>query len=236
MSKVAVLSYNGSCGKTLIAMHLLLPRMPEAAFFAVETINLSAEDLGAKNVQTLRGQEFGELIEALVLEDEAIIDIGASNIERFFEEMSRFHGATEEIDRFIIPVTPEAKSWQEGAKTAAALARVGIDPSQILLLPNRIERDPADEIPGIFEFVRAENMATVNPDAFLYESEVYTYLNAQRLSFDELLDDDKDYRALAKSAKKADERQKYARLYRWTRQAIPVREHQNAVFGALLPG
>ncbi|MCA4079445.1 StdB protein, partial [Pseudomonas kurunegalensis] len=44
--KRAILNYSGSIGKTTIAAHLLYPRMPGAAFFAIESINQSALDLG----------------------------------------------------------------------------------------------------------------------------------------------------------------------------------------------
>lgn len=233
MPKRAVLSYSGSSGKTLVSMHLLLPRMQDAAFFAIETINLSAADLGAKNVHTLKGNDFGKLIEELVLEDDAIIDIGASNIERFFEEMSRFDGATDEIDQYIIPITPEAKSWQEGAKTAAALSELGIPKDKIIMLPNRIERDPTDEIPGIYAFVKSKKVATIYPDAFLFESEVFDYLNFQRSSFTELVSDDTDYKALARAAETAEDRSKYAQLYRWNKQALPIHHHHDDVFATI---
>ena len=82
--KRAILNYSGSIGKTTIAAHLLYPRMPSSAFFAIESINQSALDLGIAEVKTMRGREVGDLIEELVLEDVAIIDIGASNIESFF--------------------------------------------------------------------------------------------------------------------------------------------------------
>ena len=39
MKKVAVVSLSGNVGKSTIAKHLLLPRMPGAEFIAVESIN-----------------------------------------------------------------------------------------------------------------------------------------------------------------------------------------------------
>lgn len=234
MQKVAILSYNGSCGKTIVATRLLLPRMPESTFFAVETINLSATDLGVKNVETLAGKNFGELIEALVLEDNAIVDIGASNIEQFFEQMSRFEGAVEEFDKYLIPVTPEPKSWQEGAKTASALSALGIPADKIILLPNRIERDPREEIPSIYNAVEHEGFATIRDDAFVFESEVFEFLNHNQMSFEDLIGDNVDYREKARKTKDKAKAQEYARLYRWTRQAIPVRHSLDNAFRAIM--
>lgn len=48
--KVAVINYSGSVRKTLISSYLLAPRLTGAKFYAVETINQSASDLGIENV------------------------------------------------------------------------------------------------------------------------------------------------------------------------------------------
>lgn len=82
--KVAVINYSGSVGKTLVSTYLLAPRLKDAKFFAVETINQSASDLGIENVTSFKGDDFSRLIEDVVFEDAAIIDIGASNVEPFF--------------------------------------------------------------------------------------------------------------------------------------------------------
>ena len=88
--KVAVINYSGSVGKTLVSTYLLAPRLKDAKFFAVETINQSASDLGIENVTSFKGDDFSRLIEDVVFEDAAIIDIGASNVEAFLMAMSRF--------------------------------------------------------------------------------------------------------------------------------------------------
>jgi hypothetical protein len=232
--KIAVLNYSGSVGKTVAAHHLLKPRMPDAAFFSVETINQSASDLGASEVSQLQGRKFGELLEALVLEDDAIVDIGASNIESFFESMSRFSDAEREFDLYVIPVTPDQKAWQESLKTVEALSNIGVGAESIRLLPNRIVADPADEIPAIFNYIKKTKKARISEEAYLFESEIYGYLAAKRISFTELIDDDIDYRALAKSESDSEKAKDYARMYRWKKLAIPVRNNLDDAFMALV--
>jgi hypothetical protein len=53
--KIAVMNYSGSVGKTIISSYLLYPRMAGAKFFAIETINMSAADLGVDEVMSLTG-------------------------------------------------------------------------------------------------------------------------------------------------------------------------------------
>ncbi|KAK45452.1 StdB protein [Caballeronia jiangsuensis] len=232
--KIAVLNYSGSVGKTVAAHHLLKPRMPDAAFFSVETINQSASDLGASEVFQLQGKKFGELLEALVLEEDAIVDIGASNIESFFESMSRFSDSEREFDLYVIPVTPDQKAWQESLKTVEALSNIGVEAGSIRLLPNRIVAAPADEIPAIFNYVKKTKKARISEDAYLFESEIYGYLAAKRMSFTELIDDGIDYRALAKSETDSEKAKDYARMYRWKKLAIPVRNNLDDAYTALV--
>ncbi|EHU9042272.1 plasmid stabilization protein [Escherichia coli] len=61
--KVAVINYSGSVRKTLISSYLLAPRLTGAQFYAVETINQSASDLGIENVTSFKGDDFSRLIE-----------------------------------------------------------------------------------------------------------------------------------------------------------------------------
>lgn len=236
MAKIAILSFNGSTGKTLIATHLFLPRMgDETTFFAVETINLSAQDLGVKKVETLAGRNFGELVEMLVLEDNAIVDIGASNIEAFFSEMSRFDGAIEEFDKYVVPATPEPKSWKEAIKTISALVEMGVPAEKIVFLPNRIENaDPKEEMSDVLGYIKKSGQAQVFDGAFIHESEVFDYLAHKRMSFAELIRDDVDYKQLAREAESKQKAQEYARMFRWTRQAIPIRNSLDETFKAIM--
>ncbi|OWR64628.1 plasmid stabilization protein, partial [Klebsiella pneumoniae] len=55
--------YSGSVRKTLISSYLLAPRLTGAKFYAVETINQSASDLGIENVTSFKGDDFSRLIE-----------------------------------------------------------------------------------------------------------------------------------------------------------------------------
>lgn len=56
--KVAVINYSGSVGKTLISSYLLAPRLTGAKFYAVETINQSASDLGLRMFPFLKVMTF----------------------------------------------------------------------------------------------------------------------------------------------------------------------------------
>ena len=86
MRKIAVINFSGNVGKSTLARHLLSARMPNAGLVSVETINAdSASD------NTIRGADFGKLQRDLQLEDGAIVDVGASNVEQFMALMRQYH-------------------------------------------------------------------------------------------------------------------------------------------------
>lgn len=67
--KIAVINISGNVGKTTVARHLLMPRLPGAEFIAVETLNANEGEARA-----MRGRQFGALLDYLHALDKAVID------------------------------------------------------------------------------------------------------------------------------------------------------------------
>ncbi|MGZ8238102.1 MAG: hypothetical protein ACXWTY_09555 [Methylobacter sp.] len=110
--KVAVTNYTGTVGKTTISTHLLSPRMGGAPIIAVERINETAAGLGVA-VEQIKGDKFRELYQQLVVMEDVIVDVGASNIESFLEGMVMFDETQIEFDYFIVPVTSGTKEQRK---------------------------------------------------------------------------------------------------------------------------
>jgi MinD-like ATPase involved in chromosome partitioning or flagellar assembly len=233
---IATLNFSGSVGKTLISNYLLKPRMPEAKFLAIETINESAADLGTKDIEQFKGSELRNILQSIMLESEAIIDIGASNVESFLIELEKYSRGLKKIDRFVIPVTPDRKAQNESLKTAEALSVLGIPAEKILFLPNRIQSNMKTELGADFiARVYAQGFATLHDTAYIREMEVYQWLSSHRRSFEELLAGQDKYLSEAKKAAKTDpERSKaLVAMAVWADEAGPVHEHMNRVFAEL---
>src|SRR5690606_34843585 len=118
--KVAVINFSGNVGKSTVAKHLLLPRMPGAEFVAVESINSDEGD-----GEVVRGKQFGQLQEQLLMIDSAVIDIGASNVEDFVKLMQRYRGSHEDFDYFVVPAVKESKQIKDTIATINALSKRG---------------------------------------------------------------------------------------------------------------
>ncbi len=120
--KIAVINFSGNVGKTTIARHLLMPRIPGAELIAIESINADEGHQG----QSLRGRQFGELQEYMQTVDSVVVDIGASNVEDLMALMRRYQGSHEDFDCFVIPTVAAIKQQQDTMATLAELARSGI--------------------------------------------------------------------------------------------------------------
>ncbi|GAA0228957.1 StbB family protein [Castellaniella daejeonensis] len=232
--KVAILNYSGSVGKTVTASHLLAPRMNGAQIFAIETTNETAGDLGL-DIDQLRGEQFGKLFRDLLTLDDAIVDVGASNIEDFLTAMNRYEGAYEELDYFVLPVINTGKAQRETIKTVMALSGLGVAADRIRVLFNRVETTVEDEFMPITTYALKNGAFVANPKAAVFENEVFELLADGRTTIAEVLADQTDYRALLRSTDPGD-RQRIAHLsnrHALRALAKPVDRQLNRAFTAL---
>ena len=196
--KVVIINYTGTVGKTTIAANLLSPRMDGAPIYAIESINETAENLGL-DVEKLRGNKFRELFKRLLQEDQAIIDVGASNVEDFMANLEGFEEAHEEIDFYVVPVTSGTKEQKETVSMIGSLASMGVPADKIRVVFNRVKRDVESEFPIISAYHDRANAFRINYECAIFESELFDALSINRLSMQSLMDDDTDYKALLKN-------------------------------------
>lgn len=233
--KVAVLNYTGTVGKTTIAAHLLSPRMNNAPIFAIETINETAEGLGV-DVEKIRGEKFRDLFKKLMMLDDAIIDVGASNVEAFLDGMVKFEDSHLEFDCFIVPVTAGSKEQKETISIIATLADFGIPAEKIRIVFNRVEADVAEEFGPILNFAKKQKNCIANPDAAIFENELFDMLSVKKITIGDALGDETDYKAKARElGKDGDAKLKthYSDMHVIKSLSKSVNRNLDAVFAAL---
>ncbi|REC93318.1 StbB family protein [Kushneria indalinina] len=200
--KVVVFGFSGNVGKTVIASELLYPRIKNAEFYSIETIN-SDSTHGEK----LAGNQFSELLEAIEMSDSCVVDVGSSNIEAFLTRMRSFKNSHEEIDYFVIPVTPSSKEMRDSEALIDYILEMGIPKNKIKVVFNKVERDfsnPASEL-AFFKNSIAEEIAGNNPPV-VYLSDYYPMLRDSEKTHSEVISDTRDFNALKKSAETKDAR------------------------------
>ena len=228
--KVAVINFSGNVGKSTVARHLLAPRLNNAEVIPVESINSDGTDETA-----IRGKQFGELQEYLQTLDDAVIDIGASNVEDFVKLMKQYKGSHEDFDFFVVPTVPATKQQRDTISTVEALANLGVPAKKIRLLFNMVDLDESPEriFSGLFEYQRESKSFTLKPEAVIHVNDIYGKLKGSKTGIREILADETDYKERIKTAKDADEKLHFVQMLSIKRLAAGVSEELDAVFKAL---
>lgn len=233
--KIAVIHYTGTVGKTTIAVNGLAPRMKDAPVLAIETINQTGQELGI-NTQQLSADNFRRILRTLILEENVIIDVGASNIESFLEGMVRFEDSQNEFDYFVIPVTPGTKEQKETISLLTVMANMGIPYEKVKIVFNRVDVDVQEEFAPLLSFLQKEGTFTVNLDSVIYENEVFNLLNLKKMTISQIIEDPQDYRQKAIEAKMAGDQKlaiHFADMHLMKQLAIAVNRQLDRVYATL---
>lgn len=233
--KVAVINFSGNVGKTTIARQLLAPRM-KAQSFTVETINASASD-ETTDAARLKGKQFGDLQEQILLLDSVIVDIGASNVEEFMYGMEKFKGSHEDFDYFVVPVVKEKKQQADTVNTIKTLAAMGVPAKKIRLVFNKVPAEDRDtlelEFATLFGFWEVEKKFSLLPQAVIHENEVFERLRPLKRDLHEIAADKTDYRAALRQAGNDNDKQDAVSMISAIRLATSAQENLDAVYSAL---
>jgi hypothetical protein len=227
--KVAVINFSGNVGKSTVAKHLLLPRIPGAEFVAVESINADEHD-----GDTMKGKQFGALSEQLMLLENVIVDVGSSNVEDFMRLMKQYQGSHEDFDVFVVPVVKENKQMGDTMSTITALAALGVPAKKIRLIFNRVEVDDVieDVFYPLFAFHEETKSFTLRPRAAIQFSELYQKLRPTNLTIPGILADATDFKAILATAKTAEAKTDAASRISMRRLAASAQMNLDAVFAS----
>lgn len=236
VGKTVIINFSGNVGKTTVARQLLLPRMADAIYIPVESINSDDGDGDGTNV---RGRDWGQLSEELMLIDSAVVDVGASNVEDFMRLMDQYRGSHEEFDLFVIPAVPDSKQTRDTLATIDALASMGVPANKIRVVFNRLEAGDKvdDKFAPILHHAAATKAFIANPGAWVEYSEIYTKMRQHKTDLGEILADDTNWREKLREAKaNGDEAGQYEAMGRISlrRLAVSAMENLDAAYAALM--
>ncbi|TRO27408.1 hypothetical protein EQ826_09515 [Ectopseudomonas mendocina] len=179
--KVVVAGISGNQGKSTLSAHMLVPRMNGAKLLVVESINQDSRDLVSASGM-LRGEEFKKIYLEMVMNDDLVVDVGASNSEAFFEGLASFNSGHDEVNLFIVPVVPGAKEQAESILTARMLAAMGVEKERIRVVFNRVRRDVSEEFPEIVYAAEATGEFIADPRCMVFENDIYADLADLKMS------------------------------------------------------
>lgn len=226
--RAAVVNFSGNVGKSTIAKHLLMPRLG-VNIISIETIN---ENEGG---DLLALDQFKELQHHLLDAESAIVDIGASNIEGFFQQLVNYKRSHADFDLFIVPVTSETKQQRDTFATVEALISLGVPSKKIRIIFNKVAatEDVTRSFAPLFEFAKG-GKCVVNEKATIYASDIFEDIKALGVSIPELLEKTEDQlRAQIKAATVQEEKERLKDVLIASRIAESAHDNLEDVFKAI---
>lgn len=228
--KIAITNFSGNVGKSTVARHFLAPRMNAAKIISVESINSDgSED------EAIRGKQFGELMNALTLLDDVVVDVGASNVESFIDNMRKYHGSHEDFDFFVVPVTAPKKQQIDTISTISTLKKLGVPKNKIKVIFNILETDEEVErvFPAILAFHDDEKCFDLDTDAVIRANDIFEIIKELEITVEDAFKDETNYRALIANESDSIKKMEYSQRLGAHRLAITITNEMNVVFNKL---
>ena len=201
---IIVINFSGNVGKSIVSQYLLAPRLNDATIISIESINTTGHQ-----EDNIKGKYFDEIMAAAVDSNNAILDVGASNVEEFINQMKDNVGSEEDFDYFIIPTINRAKQISDTISTINTLTTLGVEKNKIRVLFNMVGRD--DNINKTFiELIDVcSDVATINTQAVIYENNLFNRLmdEDKKVKIIDIVNDDTDFSALIEASNDSVERQ-----------------------------
>jgi hypothetical protein len=232
--KYAVISLLGNAGKTTIAAQVLYPRLGAVKILSVESINTGAEGLGV-DVEIFKGKNYSELSEQLMMVDNAIIDVGGSNVEEFLLLMQQQKGSYADFDCFVVPCIFERQD--ETIKTIRMLSRIGVEPHRIKIVFNKVPVGDAPEnlFSSVLYAVTDNNLCTYDLDSgVIYLNEAYERVKHLKTTIHQVANDPTDFRSLVKSTTDLNEKRLMASRVITQGLALTANKNLDDVFTYLM--
>jgi MinD-like ATPase involved in chromosome partitioning or flagellar assembly len=208
--KTCVLNLSGNVGKSTLAVHLLAAFAPSSKIISVESINASnVDDVEALDVEELSASRFKEIFREIMLNDEVIVDVGASNVAAFMTEMTRFKSAVGEFDLVLVPTVPADKQQRDTIATIDWLHMLGIDGKKVRVLFNQYATEGLEPIELVYAQVAGYSVtdgkgkAVFEPHAVVMRNEVYELARARKKTIMELARDATDWKTARTEARRA---------------------------------
>ncbi len=204
--KICVLNLSGNVGKTTLAAHLLGAFRPLAKIISVESLNYGdATDIASLNVEELKASRFRDIYREMMMTDDLIVDVGASNIGAFLDELMKYRSAIGEFDLIVIPTVPADKQQKDTITTIEWLHKLGFDGDKVRVVFN--QHQGADTIDITYAHVlgyalgAGQKKACWTPAPVVHANDIFELVKTTRMTVGELATDPTDWKARRNQAK-----------------------------------
>jgi len=180
-----ILNSSGNVGKSTLTA-LFATKMEDTQIIEVETVNKGNSEVEGLNVFKFNANDnFETVYEKIMMNENVIVDIGASSLGNFMDNMNAYAGIETVFDKFIIPTVSDEKIQTDTFKTISFLRALEVEDDKIEVVFNRVknsvENDFAPLLKAPFPFKK---------DLFIKESSVFKEIGFLRMSLDSGFNED----------------------------------------------
>ena len=197
--RVVILSGSGNVGKTVVAEHLLAPRLED-----VLLISFGGAQVKRNSGQWRHRDEVSEVFADLLEHGRCIVDVAGVATPSLLVGIHRFASIHESIDCFIIPVTSSAKVQIETITLLEQLAIIGVQANSIRILFNQVDSAVEDEFGMMLKHINDHGGALLNLKAAIFDNELFDILTEENLTIRQVLEDETDYKTLLRENRRGE--------------------------------
>lgn len=228
--KLVVLSGSGNVGKTVVAEHLLAPRMDDALLLRFGGL----QNFGKQGHWRQRS-EISDVFAELLEQEHCIVDVAGHASAIVLAGIHRFASIHHAIDYFVIPVTSSGKVQFETIALLDRLNAVGVDANQIRIVFNRVDSSVEEEFGTLLNYINQQGVVIGDRKAAIYETELSDILIEKNLTIRQVMDDETDYKRLLRENKQeeAEQREDWADRYAIKCLTKHVKRHLDSCYETL---
>ena len=181
--RIAVLNYAPHVGKSTLTRHLLLPRIPGAELFEIDSYH------------PLDSESMWDLMCGVIKAENIVVDVPYWQTPELIQAFRTYVGSQEDFDVFVIPTTAEsAVTVQKTVVTIAALKSIGVPATKIRPVFNCIERatNMSRAFSSLYQYWKEEKGFVLNATAVIHNSGIFRQFEGIDLTFAQLLETSAD--------------------------------------------
>lgn len=195
--KFIVMNNSGNVGKSFIAREVLYANMEEPRkIFDFESYNTPNSVFKALNAEIYTGKNFKEMLTQAAFIENAVLDVGSSNILDFLEAMRKYAREMLSYDYFIVPTVLDDKQDTDACKILEILSRFRLQEKTRIIF-NRYNALYHDINKSKVKMTAEDLGFAVDSRLTICENTTVNELSTARLTLDEILNDDRDFKSMA---------------------------------------
>lgn len=233
---IALLNNSGNVGKSTLSVHCFLPRMANALYIPVESINVGSNVhlANQEKAPPLSAEKTAEILNQVLevmCERPVLLDIGSSNIEVFTRQLMKMEEVLVAISTVVVPCVPNEKVIADTLNTIDRLVEeMGYPANQIWVVGNMMPANAKVE-ESFADIIRRSQIQGFNFVSDVIElDDAFEVAEKMRKSLYEAAHEESYLKQLMSGQVARDDRKKIAALATFQSRAKGISKTMDSIF------